>query len=93
MAVRRPYSAGRLVAPHRIAGWRHTRRALRSNPPCSLPEPTPTSTVPPPTDRPPIGSHPLAMFPYFRRFPPSILRDIIYTFIWSGMFGVVRDRR
>ena len=31
--------------------------------------------------------HPLEMFPYFRRWPHSIGRDFIYTFIWSCLIG------
>ncbi len=32
--------------------------------------------------------HPLEMFPVFRRWPHSVLRDVVYTFIWSVMIGV-----
>jgi signal transduction histidine kinase len=34
-----------------------------------------------------MGAHPLELIPYFRRFPRSIPRDIVYTFIWSGLFA------
>ena len=33
--------------------------------------------------------HPLEIIPFFRRWPCSPLRDVIYTFIWSSGFGVV----
>ena len=32
--------------------------------------------------------HPLEIIPYFRRFPRTITRDIVYTFIWSSLFGI-----
>jgi sensor histidine kinase YesM len=32
--------------------------------------------------------HPLEIIPFFRRWPISVARDIIYTFIWSCVFGV-----
>ena len=32
--------------------------------------------------------HPLEIIPYFRRWPCSPLRDLLYTFIWSSLFGV-----
>jgi signal transduction histidine kinase len=32
--------------------------------------------------------HPLEIIPFFRRWPRSALRDVIYTFIWSGFFGL-----
>ncbi len=32
--------------------------------------------------------HPLEIIPFFRRFPRTIARDLIYTFIWSCLFGV-----
>lgn len=32
--------------------------------------------------------HPLEVIPFFRRWPRSQLRDLIYTFIWSSFFGV-----
>ena len=32
--------------------------------------------------------HPLEIFPYFRRFRPSLARDLLYTFIWSCSFGL-----
>jgi signal transduction histidine kinase len=33
--------------------------------------------------------HPLEIIPFFRRFPCTPVRDLIYTFIWSSGFGVV----
>ena len=32
-------------------------------------------------------AHPLTLVPFFRRWRPSALRDIIYTLIWSALFG------
>jgi hypothetical protein len=32
--------------------------------------------------------HPLEIVPFFRRFPRTIARDLIYTFIWSCLFGL-----
>jgi sensor histidine kinase YesM len=34
-----------------------------------------------------MGAHPLELFPYFRRFPRSVPRDLAYTFIWNGLFA------
>jgi signal transduction histidine kinase len=46
------------------------------------------------------GSHPLEMFPVFRRWAPSLVRDLIYTFIWNmgftalfTFFGIVSNWR
>ena len=33
--------------------------------------------------------HPLEMVPYFRRFRPSVARDLLYTFIWNCDLGLV----
>ena len=33
--------------------------------------------------------HPLELIPFFRRFPRSVARDVLYTFIWSCGFGTV----
>ena len=33
--------------------------------------------------------HPLEVIPLFRRFKPSIARDVVYTLIWSAMLGLV----
>ncbi len=33
--------------------------------------------------------HPLEIIPFFRRFPYSFGRDFLYTFIWSGLIGVI----
>jgi sensor histidine kinase YesM len=33
--------------------------------------------------------HPLEIIPYFRRWPRSVARDFIYTFIWSCAFGAI----
>jgi sensor histidine kinase YesM len=35
-----------------------------------------------------LRGHPLEMFPYFRRFPCSLPRDLLYTFIWNGLFAL-----
>ncbi len=35
------------------------------------------------------SSHPLEMIPFFRRFPCSPARDLLYTFIWNCALGVV----
>jgi signal transduction histidine kinase len=32
--------------------------------------------------------HPLEVIPYFRRFPQSAVRDLLYTLIWSCGFGL-----
>jgi sensor histidine kinase YesM len=32
--------------------------------------------------------HPLEIIPVFRRWPRSFVRDIVYTFIWSCLFGL-----
>ncbi|HVF64647.1 MAG TPA: histidine kinase [Casimicrobiaceae bacterium] len=32
--------------------------------------------------------HPLEFIPWFRRFPCSPVRDLVYTFIWNGGLGV-----
>ncbi|HEY2628865.1 MAG TPA: sensor histidine kinase [Usitatibacter sp.] len=32
--------------------------------------------------------HPLEIIPFFRRFPRTPARDLLYTFIWSGVLGV-----
>ena len=34
-------------------------------------------------------SHPLEMIPLFRRWPVSLLRDIVYTGIWNSAIAVV----
>jgi sensor histidine kinase YesM len=33
--------------------------------------------------------HPLEVIPVFRRYKPGIVRDVIYTFIWSAVLGIV----
>jgi sensor histidine kinase YesM len=35
------------------------------------------------------GSHPLEMFPWFRRLAPSLGRDLAYTFLWNLGFVVL----
>ncbi|MBL0142702.1 MAG: histidine kinase [Betaproteobacteria bacterium] len=35
------------------------------------------------------GSHPLEMFPWFRRWKPGFARNLLYTFIWSMGFAVL----
>ena len=46
------------------------------------------------------SSHPLEMFPWFRRWPQSHARDLVYTFIWNtgfatifAVFGIVTSGR
>jgi len=36
----------------------------------------------------PITAHPLELIPFFRRFPRSIPRDLVYTAIWNTLFAV-----
>jgi len=36
----------------------------------------------------PRMAHPLELIPFFRRWPPSRLRDWLYTIIWSSAMGV-----
>ena len=33
--------------------------------------------------------HPLELIPWFRQFPPSVARDLVYTFIWNLGFAVL----
>jgi sensor histidine kinase YesM len=33
--------------------------------------------------------HPMEIIPFFRRWPQSFARDMIYTFLWSCLFGVI----
>ena len=35
-----------------------------------------------------LSGHPLEMIPFFRRWPRSFLRDVIYTAIWNTLFAV-----
>jgi len=35
-----------------------------------------------------LSSHPLEVIPFFRRFPRSIPRDIVYTAIWNTLFAL-----
>ena len=32
--------------------------------------------------------HPLEIIPYFRRYKPGVVRDIVFTFIWNCGLGV-----
>ena len=34
------------------------------------------------------GNHPLTLIPFFRRWPRSVTRDVIYTVIWNSLFAV-----
>jgi hypothetical protein len=45
------------------------------------------TTCPP---RPPDLSdmHPLELIPWFRRYPPGLVRDIVYTAIWNTLIAV-----
>jgi len=36
-----------------------------------------------------MGNHPLLVIPLFRRWPRSVARDLIYTFIWNCLFALV----
>lgn len=47
-----------------------------------------------------FGNHPLLVIPFFRRWPRSIARDMVYTFIWNtgfalmfSVFGMMFDSR
>jgi sensor histidine kinase YesM len=33
--------------------------------------------------------HPLELFPFFRRWKPGPLRDVLYTFVWNCLIGTV----
>ena len=33
--------------------------------------------------------HPLEVIPYFRRFAPTVMRDVLYTFIWNCGLGFI----
>jgi signal transduction histidine kinase len=33
------------------------------------------------------NAHPLELIPFFRRFPRSLPRDLLYTFIWNALFA------
>jgi len=37
----------------------------------------------------PLRSHPLELIPFFRRWPTSLRRDLLYTMIWSTLIGLV----
>jgi len=37
----------------------------------------------------PLRSHPLELIPFFRRWQPSMRRDLLYTMIWSTLIGLV----
>jgi hypothetical protein len=41
-----------------------------------------------PTSPRPPGAHPLDLIPLFRRWPDSLLRNLVYTGIWSSMIGL-----
>ena len=36
----------------------------------------------------PMGNHPLLIIAFFRRWPRSIARDLVYTFIWNMAFAL-----
>jgi two-component sensor histidine kinase len=40
-------------------------------------------------DRSLVREHPLELIPFFRRWQPSLVRDWLYTVIWSTLLGVV----
>ena len=50
---------------------------------------TPTPASDADCDRDKSDYHPLEVIPYFRRFKPGIWRDVLYTFIWSAVLGIV----
>ena len=35
-----------------------------------------------------LEQHPLLLIPFFRRFRPSLARDLVYTLIWSSLFAL-----
>lgn len=35
-----------------------------------------------------LQSHPLELIPFFRRWPQSVVRDLVYTIIWNTLFAV-----
>jgi signal transduction histidine kinase len=49
------------------------------------------TTTPPPKrcDTAREGSHPLEAIPLFRRWPPSLVRNLLYTAIWSSLIACV----
>jgi signal transduction histidine kinase len=49
-----------------------------------------TATRPPsdPAPAPPRLQHPLEIIPFFQRFPPGRLRNLLYTFLWGALFAV-----
>ncbi|MDQ6620813.1 MAG: histidine kinase [Pseudomonadota bacterium] len=44
--------------------------------------------APPSTCQSGIGGHPLELIPLFRRWPRSIIRDLLYTVIWNSLFAL-----
>ena len=56
----------------------------------NLPAPPVESIAPRPScaGEPSRGSQPLSLIPFFRRWQPSLLRDLIYTAIWNTLFAV-----
>jgi signal transduction histidine kinase len=36
----------------------------------------------------PLFRHPLEIIPIFRRVPPSVPRDVIYTIVWNSLFAL-----
>jgi len=42
-----------------------------------------------PTPAPTTSLHPLDTFPPFRRWRPSPLRNLVYTFVWNVLIGIV----
>ena len=48
--------------------------------------PKPLDTLPPPA---PSGTHPLDLFPWFARIPPSRARNFVYTFVFNALLGLV----
>ena len=45
----------------------------------------PVAPRPPPADV--HEYHPLEIIPFFRRYPPGVGRDVVYTFIWNCALG------
>ena len=47
-----------------------------------------TSSIAPPGCQGAFTSHPLEIIPFFRRFRPGFMRNIVYTVIWNSLFAL-----
>lgn len=47
-----------------------------------------TATPVPPLPADLHEAHPLELIPWFRRHPPGLLRDLVYTFVWNTLIAV-----